>query len=248
MLPLLVAAALAAAPLDAAHAALMTVMSQGEAGGCDPAQFREAAAGADITTLGRVDGSDVVLASVHQPCICGNVNCPYYVLRLDAGKPRLLYATYGIVVKTIAAAPLPRLVVQAHDSALVIDETTAVYRNGKYADQTSARVRADNGARKANDVPVRFVAGASSATLHGSASTGWYDSFAFDAQQGQLLTIGEVRSRGTVTITVFGPGTGATLAVAFDKPVVLPQSGRYHLEVEVASDADVPYALTLAIR
>jgi hypothetical protein len=51
--------------------------------------------------------------------------------------------------------------------------------------------------------------------------TGWYDSYAFDAQAGQRLTIGNARAKGTV-VNLLGP--------------------------EVTSEAHVPYSVTLAIR
>jgi hypothetical protein len=247
MLFLVLAAALAAAPLDGPHAAVLNVL-QHDTMGCDPAEVRAAAAGADLTRLGRVGGSQVVLASLHQPCLCGNVNCPYFVLRLDPGKPRLLYSTYGFTLTTLAAAPLPTLVVRAHDSALITDETVAAYRNGKYVDQAYARVRGDNGARKPNDVPVRFAAGASAATLRGSASTGWYDSYAFDAQAGQRLTVGGAHAKGKIVVNLLGPEPAGPLTVVLDQPLVLPKTGSYHLQVEVAAENDVPYSLTLAIR
>jgi hypothetical protein len=247
---LVLAAALAVAPLDAPHAAVLNVLQQdgNTTTGCDPAELRAAAAGADLKRLGRVAGSGVVLASLHRPCLCGNVNCPYFVLRLGPGKPRLLYSTYGFTLTTVAAAPLPTLVFRAHDSALITDETVAAYRNGKYVEQTYARVRGDNGARKPNDVPVHFSAGASAATLRGTASTGWYDSYAFDAQAGQRVTIGNAHAKGTVVVNLLGPEPVGPLTVVLDKPLVLPKTGSYHLQIEVTAENDVLYSLTLAIR
>jgi hypothetical protein len=244
---LVLAAALATAPLDPPRAAVLSVLRR-DTMSCDPAEVRAAAAGADLEHLGRVAGSEVILASIHQPCFCGNVNCPYFVLRLDPGTPRVLYSTYGFTQTTVAAAPLPALVFRAHDSALITDETVAAYRNGKYVEQTSARVRGDSGARKPNDVPVRFAAGASAATLRGTASRGWYDSYTFDAQAGQRLTVGGAHAKGRIVVNLLGPEPAGPLTVLLDQPLVLPKTGSYHLQIEVDVEDEAPYSVTLAIR
>ena len=254
MLPLLAAVALGAAPLerartaplDRARAAVFSIIRDGDAAGCDPPQIREAAAAAEIKTLGRVGGSDVVLATVEKPCICGNANCPYYVIQLDP-KPRLLYSTFGIALHTIAASPLPMLVVAAHDSALVIDETTVAYRNGAYADLRSERVRADNGARKPDDVPVRFAPGASSTALRGTASSGWYDAYSFVAQAGQRLIL-DAHAKGRIIVTLSSPHVNGVLPLTLGKPLVLPRTATYRLWIEIESETGVPYVATFTIR
>ncbi len=250
MLHLIAAALIAAAPLDAPHAALLTVLtSSDDAGGCEPAKLRTIAANASLRALGRVEGDDVVLAEVQDPCICGAQNCPYVALRLTPGKPRSLLFAYAIDVHTAGqAAPLPALIVDAHDSAMVIDRTTYAYRNGTYAVVDSARVRASDGARKPNDVPVHFALNASSAPLHGKASIGWYDTYAFAASKGQKLVIDGVRSRVRLRMTLFGPGASQAADVRAGVPYTLPAAGTYRLQVENDSEDDVPYALTLAIR
>ncbi|HEY4438874.1 MAG TPA: hypothetical protein VGN14_00375, partial [Candidatus Elarobacter sp.] len=216
--------------------------------GCETEQLRAAVAQSKITKLGRAGGGDIVYATIESPCICGNVNCPVYVLRLDGANPKLLYSNYAYSVVTVPAVPLASLVLRSHDSALVSDETLVAYRNGRYVEQSYTRVRGDNGARKPDAVPIRFPAGASSTTLAGSASTGWYDGYSFDAQQGQTLTVSGVRSKGKVGITIFVPTVGGTIDVTSGKPVVIPRSGTYQMHVEIAADADVRYALTIAIR
>ena len=249
MLALFFWAALAAAPLDAPHAALLDVLRHDDnAPGCEAVQLRKAVASAPVRKLGRVAGDEVVLAEVFDPCVCGAQNCPFYVVRLSAGRPRVLVSGYAISVKTKPAAELPTIVVLMHDSALIADESTYTYRNGAYAITDSARVRGDTQARKPNAIPVRFSAGSSSANLHGSVSIGWYDSYAFDASKGQKLVIDGVRSTAKLTLQLIVPGSDAFADVRPGVPFVLRKSGTYRLNVDNDSETDVPYALTLAIR
>jgi hypothetical protein len=241
--------AAASAPLDAAHAAVRSIIENGDdAAGCRPDQKRELLANASIRKLGRVDGDEVVLAVIYGACICGAQNCPYYALRLTSGKPRVLMSAFGIDARTVGrAAPLPGLVIAAHDSAMVVDETTYAYRDGKYAGVASARVRQNDRARK-TDIPVRFAAGASSAELRGTASNGWYDIYTFDAAIGQRLTIDGVRSKARVTVTLYGPNNAEPVTVRPGVFTTLRRTGAYRLQVDNDSDDDRPYTLSLVIR
>ena len=249
MLPVILTAYLAAAPLDTPHAAVLSVLSTGEdAGACTDEQKRKAAAGATIRTLGRVGGEAVILADVQDPCICGAQNCPSYAIRLAPGTPRVLLTVFAIAVRNADhAQPLPALVVDSHNSAMVVDQTVYAYRGGTYVAGPSARVRQTDRARKPNAIPVRFAPGASSAQLRGTASLGWYDAYTFDAEKGQRLTVDAVRSRDNLTLTLFGPGGGiATLTPG--TVFTLRASGSYQLHVENGSETDAPYALRLTIR
>ncbi len=249
MLIPLVVALVATAQLDAPHAALLDVLRHNDdAAGCEAVQLRKAVASAPVRKLGRAGGDEVVLAEVFDPCICGAQNCPFYVVRLSAGNPRVLVSGYAISVKTKPAAELPTIVARMHDSALVVDESTYTYRNGAYAITDSARVRGDTQARKPNAIPVRFSAGSSSANLHGSVSTGWYDSYAFDAGKGQKLLVDGVRSKAKLTLQLIVPGTDTFAGLRPGVPYTLPKTGTYRLNVDNDSETDVPYALTLAIR
>jgi len=241
---LLAAGPLAAAPLDPRHAAVLDTISSED--GCTPAELRTAAAGATIRTLGRAGGRDVVLVQVFASCICGAQNCPYYALALGPGKPRVLLTAFGIGASVQPDTPLPRLVVRAHDSALVSVVETYAYRGGRYTEIQSARLREDTGARK-SAVAVRFPPGASSAQLRGSASLGWYDAYTFDASKGQRLAIDGVRSRANVTLSLYGPDHQSS-TVRAGVPLTLPATGTYYLHVETGAEQDVPYVLTLAIR
>jgi hypothetical protein len=258
MLHLMIAAVIAAAPLDARHgaaldaprAAVLGVLTNSpDAGSCEPAALRKMATNASIRKLGRVDGDDVVLAGVEDPCICGAQNCPSIAIRVTRGKPRELLTVYAIGVRTAGRAnPLPDLVADAHDSAMVLDETTYAYRNGAYAVTDSARVRASDHARKPNSLAVRFAPGGSSANLSGNVSIGWYDAYVFAASKGQKLVIDGVRSRAKLRLTMFGAAHSEFAEVRAGVPFTLPASHTYRLHVENDSEEDVPYALTLTIR
>ncbi|HEY0380940.1 MAG TPA: hypothetical protein VGC72_01965 [Candidatus Elarobacter sp.] len=245
---LLGTALLAAAPLDARHAAVLDALSAGNDAACTPAELRAQAADASVQPLGRVGGDDVVVAHLNGGCLCGAHNCPVYALRLTPGKPRVLMTTFGYGIWTHADAVLPRIVVRSHDSAMVSDEETYAYRGGRYVQVDAARLRGDTGARKPSAVAVRFAPGASAAQLHGSAAIGWYDGYTFDAAKGQRLLIGGVRSRAKIRLSLFGPDGNPLDGLRARTPFTLPAPGTYRLHVENDAEQDVPYALTLAIR
>jgi hypothetical protein len=238
---------LAAAPLDARHAAVLhAIAAEGANMACTPAQLRDEALAADIRSLGRIGRDDVLVVHLSGGCLCGAHNCPVYALELTSFKPRVLMSTYGFGLTTRPDAQLPRIVVSAHDSALVTDEETYAFRGDRYVQVGSARVRGDTGARK-SDAVVRFPPGASSAQLRGNASIGWYDAYTFDAAKGQRLLLDGVRSRAKVRLSLFGPG-GKPLDVRAGAPLTLAASGDYRLHVDVDGEQNVPYALTLSIR
>ena len=244
--PLLMGAALlAAAPLDARHAALYDMLTAHDPMGCTQAQLRAVAADASIESVGRVDGDDVVIAHLNGGCLSGAHNSPVFALRLTGGKPRVLMTSLGYEHILRAATPLPRIVVRSHDSAMISNEETYAYRDGRYVDIENARVRNDTGARKV-DVAVRFAPGASSAQLHGSASRDWDDVYTFGAEKGQQLVVDGVSSRGSVALTLFFPRAGVSNMSA-GVPVTLPETGTYVLRVVPAAERAVPYALRLAI-
>jgi hypothetical protein len=197
----------------------------------------------------KVAGDDVILAGVQDPCICGAQNCPSYAIRLSSGAPRVLLSVFAIAVRDAdRSQPLPGLIVDMHDSAMVASETTYAFRGGTYVAVASARVRATDRARKPNAIPVRFAAGASSARLHGTSSLGWYDAYSFDAAKGQRLTVDGVSSRVKLTLTLFGPQYESSAPLTPGAAFTLPKSGSYVLHVEAESESDVPYTARLSIR
>jgi len=239
-----------AAPLDAEHQAVLTAMdAQKIDDGCSRADAQQAAGGADIKRLGSVSGHEVILAGVHGSCLCGNINCPFFVVQLDGASPAVLFNTIAIDVKPFGAAdPLPKLRSQAHDSALIAIETVAAYNGGKYVNTGSWRVRGDTGERKPLDVPIRFATGASSAQLHGAISIDWGDSYSFEAQQGQHVTIDSVVSSKPLTLSFYPAETGVYVELHPGVAVALPKTGKYSLLIDNVSDKAATYSLRFSIR
>ncbi|HEX3548923.1 MAG TPA: hypothetical protein VHT53_01000 [Candidatus Elarobacter sp.] len=245
----MLAPAHAAGSLDAAHAALVTALRADHAERrCGELPLQRVAASASIRPLGRAGRDRVVLAELHEPCICGTQNCPFIAVRL-AKPPRVVLSTWGIGARAVprAGSP-PDLIVGEHESVGVLYETRWVFRGGAYTATGAERVRALDGARKPDTVTVRFRPGATSARLHGTIAQDWYDGFAFTARRGQEVAVGRVRSAQPVVLTLFGPRDGDVVRLRAGVPFALPRSGRYGFWVESASVADTPYALTLAIR
>lgn len=233
----------------AMSAALASAIATSKIGdGCSPVEVRSAIARADVRRIGAVGGDPVILVSFESPCMCGNVNCPWLVVR--TGHPTaVLLATYAFSVGVEAAnEALPRLRERAHDSALVTDETVDAYHEGRYGPVAVYRVRGDTDARKPDALPVRFAPGASSARLHGSVATGWYDDYTFDAERGQHLTIDGLTGAGASTLTLIVPGGNSTVELHPGRPLTLDRSGTYRLHVDGADERERPYAFTLAIR
>jgi hypothetical protein len=136
------AALLAAAPLDAGHAAVLAVVSQDPmAGACEAGELRKAVVATPIRTIGHLGGDSVVLFAVHARCICGEHNCQQYVIRYGTAAPRVLLVGLGWRADPRPAKPLPQIVVRSHWSAAVSDVMTYAYRGGKYVQIRSERVR-----------------------------------------------------------------------------------------------------------
>jgi hypothetical protein len=133
---------LAAAPLDAAHAAVLaTVSADPMAAGCAPGELRKAVADTELIPLGRLGSDKVILFSVHARCICGEHNCQQLAIRYGSGAPRVLLAGLGWRADPRPAKPLPQIVVRSRWSAAVSDVTTYAYRGGKYVQIKTERVR-----------------------------------------------------------------------------------------------------------
>jgi hypothetical protein len=241
-------ALLAAGTLAPDRRALLDVVTA-DPSGCSTAELTDAVTRASLSTLGTLHGKPVVLASIEAACICGNVNCPWYVFTREGAHTRVLLTTYAWDVRARGnASPLPELVERSHDSALVTIETVDAFRNGSYVASTVTRVRGDTGARKPNEIPVHFAPGASSAVLHGSTSSGWSDNYAFDATAGQTIVAGDVHASRPIVFDVFSGSGGHTMLLRPGVPATLPAGGHYLLMVESDSDTDLPYTFTLTIH
>ena len=148
LVPLLFAASLlAVAPSDdtTRRAVLDIVTRTSTTTSCDRATLRKAVRDATIVPIGRLGSDLVVTAEVRDPCMCGLVNCPEYVVKTGA-HPRALLQDSGLGIKVVRvrAATLPNIVTTAKDSAAVYVETTYAFRGGSYVRVRSATVRADS--------------------------------------------------------------------------------------------------------
>jgi hypothetical protein len=225
--------------------ALMHALA-GDASGCSPAELRAIVQQADVTPLGTIGAGRVVLASVSGTCICGNVNCPFVVLRLDGARSSVLLDTYGYSVAPVGhARPLPNLREVAHDSALVSVTSTDAYRDGKYVAIATQRVRGDTGESKPDTVAVRFAPGTSSAVVGGRVSEGWYDQYTFAAGAGQRLT---VSGPAAFTYSLSVESSDRPIEVLPGHAVALPASGRYRLLVDGAGATEQAYRATITIH
>jgi hypothetical protein len=248
---LFLATLVAATPLDAAHAAVGRAVAAGDQMNCSATELASIVRAASIRPLSATAPRNVVLASVGGSCICGNVNCPYYVLQLGPdGASRVLLSTYAFDVHGFGdARPLPQLRESAHDSALVTVETIDAFIGGRYVPLSSTRVRGDTGERKADAIPIRFAPGTSSAVLTGHVSAGWYDEYAITAARGQHLTI---EAPNVPAATTFGliprNGSGTPIDLTPGVAAVLPASGSYLLMVDTDSESRQTYRATVMIR
>jgi hypothetical protein len=218
----------------------------GDATGCSAAELHAIVQKADTSTLGTVGQSRVILAAVSGSCICGNVNCPYVVLRLDGVRSSVLLNTYAYDVGPFGnEGSLPNLREVAHDSALVSVTTTDAYRNGKYVAIDTQRVRGDTGEGKPDTVPIRFLPGTTSVVVHGRVSEGWYDQYTFAAAAGQRITVSGPAPL-TYTLSVESPDRSIELRPRV--AVTLPKGARYRLLVDGAGEAEQTYRATITIR
>jgi hypothetical protein len=235
----------------AALALLAALQADPDAAGCRPDEVRAAANGAEIRTLGHANGVAVVLAGPQASCLCGNVNCPWYVLRLSGTPPAVLLKTFGYAADVVAeSGALPALRVTAHDSALISVQTDYVGRDGAYVESASWMVRGDTGERKRFGIPVHFAPGTSAAALHGNVSLDWGDTYALRASRGQHLTVENVRvpAGSGVAFYLTAPDRNHTQTLAPGVAATLPVAGAYTLLVDVDRNEATPYAFTLTIR
>lgn len=229
--------------LDALHAAVLAAVLRDGRDACTAAQMNAAANGAAIRRL----APGVAFAAVYASCICGAQNCPYYVVRYGRGPSRVLLATFGITYGVIPDTPLPRLVIGAHDSALVTVRTTYAYRGGDYVDVATELVRGDTGASKPARLPLRFTPGSRSARLAGTVAASWGDTYVFRARAGQRLVVDGVRA--PLVLTLIDGATEQTIGtLSLGVPVRLPRDGAYALLVDGGGDSDIRYALRVTIR
>ncbi len=239
-------AGLADAQADPGTQVALARALEGDGSGCSSADLRSIVQKADIKTLGHIGNARVVLAFASGSCICGNVNCPYVVLRLDGARSSVLLHTYAYsVTPSGKEQPLPNLHESAHDSALVSIATTDAYRNGKYVAIDTQRVRGDTGESKPDNIPLRFALGTSSAVVRGRVSAGWNDQYTFAAAAGQRFT---VSGPAALTYSLTLEPSDKPIDLLAGQAITLPNGGRYRLTIDGADQAEQPYRATITIR
>ncbi len=245
----IVAAVIAATSVGSDRQAVLQALRANHDIDCTQAELNGALANSDFTALGQFGGKRVILTGVRGgACLCGNgANCPFFVLARDGERSETLLSTYATEIRRAGTAkPLPNLIERARDNAETYFETEDIFRDGRYATLHTWIVRADLGARKLVDVPVRFAPGTSSVMLHGSSAQDWYDEYEFSAQRGQQLTVDAIHARDTLTLTLYRGDKAIDLKPGI--ATTLPASGAYRFHVEAQTDTPHPYSLRLTIR
>lgn len=255
MLALILAAAVTTAAPDARHASLLVMMQrEGVCGDAPEAVCAQAARRAEIQPLGSIRGASIALVSFEfDNAICGNVNCPYLVVAFQRGDARKVLWADGYAVTVGRESPLPSLRVTSHDSADTNYISRYEWRSGRYVRVEYLRERLDTGETRPASIPVAFARGASSATVHGSVTHYWSETFDVVARSGQRLVVSNIRSADPLQIMLDGPdGLPLVVNVAAGTPYLLSSSGTYQLTVYLdtvkGSDRDRPFALTVTIR
>ncbi len=106
-------------------------------------------------------------------------------------------------------------------------------------------MRGDTGERKPNAVPVHFAPGASSATLHGTVSRGWYDEYELVAAAGQRVTLA---GPSALIYSLVRRGHEKSMDLRPGASLTLPMSGAYLLEIDSDGERGQAYRATITIR
>lgn len=200
-----------------------------------------------LTLLSR--GPELVLVEMYDDtCICGAHNCPFWIYRVRGPEDERLATSWAYSVKVVpAAGGVPDVVGTSHDSAAVSDVVRFAYRNGTYVEAESWKLRGDD--RKPMSVPVHFAPGASSARLQGTIGLGWTDDYTVEAAKGQSFEVSAVAGKRATVFRLTGNGVDQKLTPGH--PFILPASGTYTIDVDLADygdDSDAGYSFTLSIR
>jgi len=187
-------------------------------------------------------------------CECGQVNCAQWVYRARDTSLELLLRAEGYVlyVRPASHNGFRDLGTTSRGNAVIVDHVAYAFDGKHYARANSTIENLDTHEIKPTAQPIRFVKGASSATVSGSASLAFPDSWTFEAKRGQMLTLDLQRTSGApLTFTLVGPSKEGGRVVA-DTQVKwsnrLPADGQYTILVDAKADGRAKYALTVGIR
>lgn len=196
---------------------------------------------------------EYVLTSINA-CECGQVNCSQWVYRtIDKGYELLLEGNGYTLAPTAGSHGGYRdIKTTSRGNAVIVDHVSYAFTGKRYEQVSSTIENLDTHESKATERRIQFAKGASSATVNGSASLGFPDSWAFVAKRGQTLTLALTRTNGVSTsFTLIGPDVGGGRVIAdsqsqFSNP--LPLDGRYIILVDSRGDGRATYTLTVGIH
>lgn len=196
---------------------------------------------------------EYLLTSVNA-CECGQVNCSMWVYRThDNGYELLLEGDgYTLVPSATSHAGYRDISTTSRGNAVIVDHVSYAFTGKRYEQVGSSIENLETHEKKATERRIQFAKGASSATVSGSASLGFPDSWTFIANRGQILALTLTKTNGVATsFTLIGPDTGGGRVIAdsqstFNNP--LPRDGKYIILVDSRGDGRATYKLSISIR
>ncbi|MEP6763817.1 MAG: hypothetical protein ABJB66_05860 [Gemmatimonadaceae bacterium] len=196
---------------------------------------------------------EYLLASASE-CECGQVNCSQWVYRANDKAFDLLLEAEGYVLNIGATSHrgYRDLRTTSRNSAAIVNHVSYAFRGVRYERAGSTIENLDTHESKPTERAIQFVKGASSATITGSASAGFPDSWTFKAQKGQTVTMNlQSASEPKTSFTLVAPGTVDRRMITDNQTKwngALPVDGVYTILVDTKGDGRATYSLTMAIH
>lgn len=187
-------------------------------------------------------------------CECGQVNCAQWVYRANDKSFELLLEGEGYMLAPESASHggYRDLRTTSRGNAVIVDHVSYAYDGRAYKRTRSTVENLETHEIKATERPIQFARGASSASVNGTASPGFPDSWTFVAKRGQTLTLALTRTSGSATVfTIVGPATDGGRVIVDSQTKwndKLPLDGPYTILVDSRGDGRAAYALTIGIR
>jgi hypothetical protein len=199
------------------------------------------------------DNQSEYLLTSASDCECGQVNCSQWVYRSHNGALQFLLQAEGYVLNARDTSHNGYLDLEtaSRNNAVIIDHNIYTFNGTKYERAESRIENLDTHESKPTLQRIRFAARKSSATVTGSASPSYSDSWVLAAKKGLTLQLAITRTNGVATsFTLLAPGVegGDVIADSQSKwSGVLPQSGIYTIVVGTNGDGKGSYRMTVAI-
>lgn len=187
-------------------------------------------------------------------CECGQVNCSQWVYRANDKSFDLLLEGEGYVLALgdNSHNGYRDLNTTSRGNAVIVDHVSYAFDGRTYKRASSTIENLDTHETKPTEQRIQFARGASAATVSGSASPGFPDSWTFVAKRGQTLSLALEKNGGVAaTFSVIGPSADGDHVIADLQSKwngALPADGRYTILVDAKSDGRAKYSLTVGIR